>query len=349
MKLLVFFVICINLNRIGLIFGRVLPASSSTRVGCDEDCQRNYLIKYGYISPNMNNEIGNLETMDLSEGIVNLQHEAGIDETGFLDPPTINLLQTPRCGVKWSMISRRQKRFVIVRKWDTDVNHLNETIISWYLDLSNFEQIKSENLSKEVIQSIFSTVMNKWAKTSLIYFKEVLNEADANITIKFLEGSHGDGYDFDGPGKVLAHAFYPGSGRGGDAHFDLDENWTVWNEESGISLFNVAIHEIGHSIGLGHSSQSDSIMYAWYNPKNMELSEDDRIATDSLYGVRPQFKFGPLDPKYRIYKPSITTTPTTIKPKVRRPTKYNMDWIKKLSIINSKVFIYPKSTSTLSF
>jgi hypothetical protein len=237
-----------------------------------------------------------------------------------------------------------------VRKWDNDVNHLNETIISWHLDLSNFDQIKSENLSKETIQTIFSTAMSKWSKTSLIYFKEVSNEVDANITIKFLGGKHGDGNDFDGPGQVLAHAFYPGSGIGGDAHFDMDENWTVWNEDSGISLFNVAIHEIGHSIGLGHSSQSDSIMYAWYNPKNMDLSEDDRIATDSLYGVRPQFKFEPLNPKHRIYNrpPTITTTTTPPKPK-NRPTKYNLDWIKKLSIINSKVFIYPKSTSTLSF
>jgi hypothetical protein len=337
MKLLVFFVIC--------VIGWVLPVSSSTHVGCDKDCQRNYLVKYGYILPIANNEIGNLETMDLSEGIVKLQHEAGIEETGSLNAQTINLLQTPRCDVKWSrMTSRRQKRFVIVRKWDTDVNHLNETIISWYLDLSNFEQIKNENLSKEIIQSIFSTAIHKWAKTSLIYFKEVLNEADANITIKFLEGSHGDGYDFDGPGKLLAHAFYPGSERGGDAHFDLGETWTLWKEESGISLFHVAIHEIGHSIGLGHSSQLDSIMYAWFNPKNMELSEDDRIATNSLYGVRPQFKFGSKGPKH-----TTTTTTTTIKPKVRHPTKYNMDYIKKLSIINSKVFIYPKSTSTLSF
>ena len=98
----------------------------------------------------------------------------------------------------------------------------------------------------------------------------------------FFRGHHNDGYPFDGSGKILAHAFFPGAGRGGDVHFDTDEMWILDETHNRLddyyikksdgydiknSLLTVAVHEFGHSLGLSHSSVKGSIMFPWYSFK----------------------------------------------------------------------------------
>uniref|UniRef100_A0A158Q8F8 ZnMc domain-containing protein n=1 Tax=Elaeophora elaphi TaxID=1147741 RepID=A0A158Q8F8_9BILA len=151
--------------------------------------------------------------------------------------------------------------------------------------------------------------INAWQNILPMQFREVRPDYGADVKIRFAIGDHGDPYRFDGSGKILAHAFPPGEGIGGDIHLDDDEHWTI--ELTGdpyrqqVSLRSIAMHEFGHSIGLSHSNQEDSIMYAFYQyDLPAKLSYDDLLAVQALYGGGNYHPRKPID----VPRPHLTTT-----------------------------------------
>ncbi|KAH0560972.1 hypothetical protein KQX54_010552 [Cotesia glomerata] len=136
------------------------------------------------------------------------------------------------------------------------------------------------------VRQELSRALDLWARNSKLTFHEV-NSDRADILVYFHRGYHGDGHPFDGRGQILAHAFFPGRDRGGDAHFDEEEMWLLHDDqhEEGTSLFAVAAHEFGHSLGLAHSSVRGALMYPWYQgiSQNYELPEDDKNGIQQMY------------------------------------------------------------------
>ena len=51
----------------------------------------------------------------------------------------------------------------------------------------------------------------------------------------------------------------------------------------GIDLLSVAIHEIGHVIGLPQSNISKSVMYPIFDQQKHEVYEQDRKAVKKLF------------------------------------------------------------------
>ncbi|XP_039737870.1 matrilysin isoform X2 [Pteropus medius] len=57
----------------------------------------------------------------------------------------------------------------------------------------------------------------------------------------------------------------------------------------GINFLYTATHELGHSLGLGHSSDPNAVMYPTYgdkDSKDFKLSQDDIKEIQKLYGER---------------------------------------------------------------
>lgn len=114
------------------------------------------------------------------------------------------------------------------------------------------------------------------------------NEYQADIRISWETNNHGDGKPFDGQGWLLAHAFFPPPFSGvlaGDVYFDDDEDWDL-NDDDNIDMETVALHELGHSFGLLHSDDLNSVMHGIHEVERRDLTRDDRDGIRAIYGNR---------------------------------------------------------------
>lgn len=96
---------------------------------------------------------------------------------------------------------------------------------------------------------------------------------------------------------------------------DEDESWDIDNGVKGdVSFFYTLLHELGHSLGLGHSSKPESIMYPWYSNKRTEtdLYDDDIFGIEQLYGPKPgKSPYGPITPYRTTRRTTLMTRRTT--------------------------------------
>jgi hypothetical protein len=88
--------------------------------------------------------------------------------------------------------------------------------------------------------------------------------------------------------STLASAYLPppvnNYSIAGDIQFNTGQ---VFNIGSTYDLFTVASHEIGHALGLLHSSTATAIMFGSYNTRKTGLTSDDIAGIQAIYGGVP--------------------------------------------------------------
>jgi len=159
--------------------------------------------------------------------------------------------------------------------------------------------------------SIFEEALNVWASAAgITNLGKVADGAElfpGSALIGDTDANHGHVGDI----RVAALPFYPGElargfsacvnnfddcdaggSVGGDVFFDVDETWVDDPNDDpldiGFDFFTVALHEIGHALGLNHSFVSGSVMEAVYDGSRRSLTADDIEGIIALYGPVPE-------------------------------------------------------------
>jgi len=217
--------------------------------------------------------------------IKQFQKAAGLVEDGCVGPKTRATLAVTGLGsdmhTPTKLVLGADKRIT----WSLD----EETVPGTLTDDGDEESEECKLLAAEM-QKAF----DQWGAVIGVTFELV--DGMGELVVAFADRSEDNAGVFDGPGGALADASPEG------ITFDSSEMWerqdtphpqrtleeegeggSFWADASIFSFFVVALHEVGHVIGLDHSDDPADVMSPYYKKGQLELSPNDVARAKALY------------------------------------------------------------------
>ncbi|XP_057812407.1 metalloendoproteinase 3-MMP-like [Salvia miltiorrhiza] len=225
-----------------------------------------YLEKFGYLRYSNKTQATNDDFDDVLESsIKTYQENYHIKPSGVMDDETISRMTTPRCGVPdivngTNYMQPRNRNHESGSSGIHAVSHYSffEGEPKWPPSKSHLTYRFLPNVPAFAMDPV-ARAFQKWQSSTHFTFARAQTNQNSDLVIGFYRGDHGDIDPFDARDGTLAHAFAP---TNGSFHYNADMRWSVGAVAGAIDLETVALHEIGHLLGLHHSSVEAAIMYS---------------------------------------------------------------------------------------
>lgn len=180
-------------------------------------------------------------------------------------------------------------------KWGSGTAGTSGGTVTWSFALANYanQPFNFQETLTEEFRSLIRKAFDRWESVADIDFVEATDSGEIDIRV---------GFDaIDGSSKTLAEAYYyyfkakPGEEFGtlsqAYIRFDSSESWSFQGvdlvSKSGAGFYPVALHEIGHTIGLAHVTGEVELMNSRLTLGVKDLLAGDITGAAVLYGQRP--------------------------------------------------------------
>lgn len=195
-----------------------------------------------------------------------VQREAGLAEDGVVGPKTKYALRTALHEDGNGEHGRVRPASAGAITWRLAVG----TVPGYFEDRS-------------AVAAEIAKAFDVWGAASGLQFEQVTEKGNEQLTMRFANRTRDNTFSFDGPGGCLAAATDKG------VTFDSAERWELHTtaephpqrealpDEYFFKLLPVAIHEIGHCLGLSHSSDPTDIMSPYYQPDKVRAALVRRV------------------------------------------------------------------------
>lgn len=162
-------------------------------------------------------------------------------------------------------------------KWGSDATGTTGGVVTWSFAVGGGQLYKLNVANDPQFSNTIRAAFQAWEDVASIDFVEVADSTSVDLRIGYepIDGPYGQG----GEAQYMTRTHQMGvTEKKAEIRIDSLDTWT--HER----IFAMVVHEIGHAIGLGHSTNSASIMLPILSSSHTGLASMDIAGAQLLYG-----------------------------------------------------------------